>query len=106
MKAKTQSYFLTTPYDSYEVYLNFGTYHNGRTQIELLDAQDHEPIMVATVNIKDALLHGNEIIIKNYSENEGVLNFLIKNKIVSHPKYWLASEWVSCPVVDLLIKPA
>ena len=106
MKAKKQTYILTTPYGSYEVYLSFGKYRNGRTAIELLDAQDHEPVMVATVNIDNALLHGDEIIIKNYSENEGVLDFLVRNGIVSQPKYWVATGWVTCPVVDLLVKPA
>ena len=71
MKAKQNTYILTTPYGSYEVYLRFRKYRNGRTAIELLDAQDHEPVMVATVNIDSALLHGDEIIIKDYSENEG-----------------------------------
>ena len=106
MKAKKQTYILTTEYGSYEVYLSFGKYRNGRTSIELLDARDHEPVMVATVNIDNALLHGDEIIIKDYSENEGVLDFLVRNEIVSHPKHWVATGWVACPVVDLLVKPS
>jgi hypothetical protein len=105
MKANPQTYILTTEYGSYEVYLSFGTYRNGRTAIELLDSQDHEPVMVATVNIDNALLHGDEIIIKDYSENEGVLDFLVKNGITSRPKHWISSGWVTCPVVDLLVKP-
>ncbi len=105
MKAKRETYSLTTALSKYEVYLSFGVYRNGRTSIELLDANDGCPVMVATVNIDDVTLSGNEIIIKDYSENEGVLDFLIQNKITSRPKRWISTGWVTCPVVDLLVKP-
>ncbi len=105
MKAKRETYSLTTAHSKYEVYLSFGAYRNGRTAIELLDANDGCPVMVATVNLDDVTLSGNEIIIKDYSENEGVLDFLVQNKITSRPKRWISSGWVTCPVVDLLVKP-
>ncbi len=105
MKAKRETYSLTTAHSKYEVYLSFGAYRNGRTAIELLDANDGFPVMVATVNLDNAPLTGDEIIIKDYSENEGVLDFLVQNKITSRPKRWISSGWVTCPVVDLLVKP-
>jgi hypothetical protein len=105
MKAKRETYSLTTAHSKYEVYLSFGTYRNGRTSIELLDATDGCPVMVATVNLENAYLTGDEIIIKDYSENQGVLDFLIANGFVSRPKRWISSGWVTCPVVDLLVKP-
>lgn len=105
MKAKRETYSLTTAHSKYEVYLSFGAYRNGRTAIELLDANDGFPVMVATVNLDNAHLTGDEIIIKDYSENEGVLDFLVQNKITSRPKRWISSGWVTCPVVDLLVKP-
>ncbi len=105
MKAKRETYSLTTALSKYEVYLSFGAYRNGRTSIELLDANDGCPVMVATVNIDDVTLSGNEIIIKDYSENEGVLDFLVQNKITSRPKRWISTGWITCPVVDLLVKP-
>jgi len=57
--------------------------------------------MMATVNIPAVVLEKDEVIIKNYSENEGVLEFLIENGIVSQPLRWVASGWVTCPIVKL-----
>jgi hypothetical protein len=95
-------YVLKTQHAEYNVFLKKGKYSNGRTAIELIDAEDGCPVMTATVNIPDAHLEKDEIIIKNYSENEGVLDFLIENGITSKPDRWIASGWVTCPVVKLL----
>jgi len=95
-------YTLKTPYAEYNVYLKKGKYWNGQTSIVLIDDEDGCQVMVATVNIPDAQLEKDEVIIKNYSENEGVLDFLIENGITSKPDRWIASGWVTCPVVKLL----
>lgn len=96
-------YTFQSKYKTYQVYLKFDRYrNNGRTCIELREAQTHEPVMVASVNLVDAPLESGEIIIKDYSENEGVLDFLISNGIVGRPKRWFSSGWVTVPVVDLL----
>jgi len=93
-------------YKTYEVYLKWDTYRsNGRTFLELREAFTHEPVLVASVNLDDAPLEDGEMIIKDYSENEGVLDFLVSNGIVSKPKRWLSTGWVMVPVVDLLVKP-
>lgn len=52
--------------------LNYSTYSNKRTAIELIDAEDGMPIAMATVNIPDASIESDEVIIKNWSENEGI----------------------------------
>jgi hypothetical protein len=54
------------------------------------------------VNIPGTVLEKDEVIIKNYSENEGVLEFLIENGIVSKPLRTVSSGWVTCPIVKLL----
>jgi hypothetical protein len=54
------------------------------------------------VNMPAVVLEKDEVIIKNYSENEGVLEFLIENGIVSKPLRTVESGWVTCPVVKLL----
>lgn len=105
MSKKKTIYNFAAKYDNYRVYLSFGSYRNGRTAIELMDAEDGEPVMVATINLPEAPLTENEIIIKNYSENEGVLQFLQENGIVGPSKRWIPTGWVTVPVVDLLIKP-
>ena len=56
--------------------------NNYSKAILMNDAEDDLPFMCATVCIPDISLKENEIIIKNYSENKGVIDFLIKNNIV------------------------
>ena len=95
-------YVLKTPYETYNVSLNIGKYGDGRTYLQLIDTEDGEPVMMATVNIPGTVLEKDEVIIKNYSENEGVLEFLIENGIVSKPLRTVSSGWVTCPIVKLL----
>ena len=93
---------LQTLYGSYIVDLQWGTYKNGRKALELVDATDGECVLVATVNLPDEQLGEHETIIKDYSENEGVLKFLQTNKIVGEVKRWVSTGFVKCPVVDIL----
>ncbi len=54
-----------------------GRYANGRKAIRLLDSDDGSLVAVATVNVPDVELGDDEVLIKNYSENEGVLDSLV-----------------------------
>jgi len=69
----------------YDAVLEFGKYRNNRTAIECIDPEDGESIAVATVNLPDSPLNDDEVFIKDYSENEGILSSLIANNIVSDP---------------------
>ena len=95
-------YALKTTYAEYNVSLSMGKYSNGRTAMTLIDTEDGAPVMVATVNVPETDLNEGEIIIKNYGENEGVLEFLVDNGITSSPVRWITTGWVKCPVVNLL----
>ncbi len=97
-------YTFQAKYDSYQVYLKFDTYrNNGRTSIELREAETHAPVMVATVNLPEyTMLNPGQVLIKNYSENEGVLEFLIENGIVSKPRSWVSTGYVTVALCDLL----
>jgi acetolactate synthase-1/2/3 large subunit len=57
-----------------------------------------------TVNIEGYDYGENEVTIKNYSENEGILEVLIENGIVSEPKGYVDNGYVTVPVCDLLIE--
>lgn len=57
-------------------------YGNGRIAIQLIDAEDGEPIATATINIPDEDIKDDEVIIKDYSENEGMLNALLEADII------------------------
>jgi hypothetical protein len=88
-------------YKDWGVYLSWNRYTNKRLRLALLDVEDDCPVAIATVNIPEEDLAPNEIIVKNYSENEGMLQFLQKNGIVRGVKRHVSSGWVSCPVVEL-----
>lgn len=56
--------------------------NNKRLAIALYDEEDYQPVATCTTNVSDEPLEYNEVIIKNWSENEGILNLLIDNNII------------------------
>jgi len=92
---------LTAHEQTYSVTVKLDKYANGRTAIQILDAIDGQPYATATVNIDHVLLADNEVLIKDYSENEGMLDFLIKNNIVSFTPNGVQSGFVWLPVAIL-----
>lgn len=76
-------------------------YLNGRTAIQLISVEDNMPYCVATVNV-DVPLEENEVAIKDYSENEGMLDFLIANKVVEDTGKRTESGWVKIPICKLI----
>jgi hypothetical protein len=92
---------LTAHEQSYNVTIELNKYSNGRTAIQLNDTLSGEPYTTATVNIDHVLLADNEVLIKDYSENEGMLDFLIKNNIVTPTPNGVQSGFVWLPVAIL-----
>lgn len=78
-------------------------YGNGRPAVQLMDAEDGSPVATATINLPDVKLQENEVIIKDYSENEGMYNALTSAGIISEQKRAVASGFIIAPVCDLLI---
>jgi len=89
----------------YTVNLEFGQYKNGRVAIECVDAIDGDPICVATVNIPDEHIEDDEVIIKNWSENEGILDELIKANIIGPSIRTIQTGFVVANVCKLLYHP-
>lgn len=83
--------------------LKFGQYGNGRTAIQLIDKKDRDLVAVATVNMENDPLEADEVFIKDYSENEGMLQALINAGIVKDTGERVASGWVMIPKAKLLI---
>ena len=69
-------------YGEYDCILERLQYQNGRTALQLYDAVDGTPVLTATVNIPEAPLNSDQVLIKNWSENEGILDALIEHKVV------------------------
>lgn len=75
---------------------------NKRTAITLVDAADGEPIAKATVNIAEIDVNDDEVVIKDYSENEGMLDALVSAGVIGKPVRWVNSGHAICPVCKLL----
>jgi len=83
--------------------LAFAKYQNGRVGI-LLYSRVGEPMGKATVNLPGVPMAEDEIAIKNYSENEGMLESLTAAGIVSEPRRYVLNGLVSIPICRLLVR--
>ena len=75
---------------------------NDRQAIQLIDTEDGDLYCTATVNMPDMDLGDNEVAIKNWSENEGILECLQANGVVGPTKRRMPTGFVYVDVVDLL----
>jgi hypothetical protein len=71
------------------------------TAIQIYDRAERECVCTASVNVGG--LESGHIAIKDYSENEGILAWLIENKIVSKPVRFVGSGYVEIPICKLLV---
>lgn len=93
---------VTVKFKRWNCRIELGAYNNGRLAFELISIKNDEPILVATVNVPEAILRKDEVIIKNYSENEGVLEVLVKAKIISEPIGYIKTGFASSPICRIL----
>jgi len=57
-------------------------YANDRIAIQLFDVEDNSSVATASINLPDIKLEKDEVIIKDYSENKGLLQVLLDAGIV------------------------
>ena len=62
-----------------------GEYQEGGTALQLVDAQDDDPVATATLFLPEVHLEKDEIIIKSYSENEGMMEALMIQGVIGGP---------------------
>lgn len=74
---------------------------NGRPALQLIDAEDGSPIATATVNLPDVALGRNQVAIKDYSENEGILSALVAAGVVKPTGEMVRSGYVEVPICEL-----
>mgnify|MGYP003108752120 CR=1 FL=1 len=95
--------------------VELGQYANGRTAITLVSSRIHdedpdmmvlegEPIATATINVPKADISDNEVIIKDWSENKGILECLMKAFIVAEPHGIIHTPGADASLCKLLIK--
>lgn len=77
--------------------------HGGRTCLQLYDEEDYLPYATATANLPDVPLDDDKVLIKNYSENEGLSSALQKGGITEFTGETVPSGYVELEVHRLLI---
>ena len=77
---------------------------SNRMALIMLDALDGEPVTTITVNIPEAPLDDDEIIVKNYSENEGMLEFLVESGLVEDTGKFIQTGFVIVNIVKMTEK--
>ncbi len=88
-----------------EVELVFNKYGNGRTAIVLVDTEDNAPLLVATINVPEYIdLKDDEVIIKNYSENDGVIPILMINGVIGPALDTIPVGYATATIHKLLIQ--
>lgn len=81
--------------------VEFNTYSNNRLAILLIDADNGEDIATATVNMPEHDLSPNEVIIKDYSENDGMLTALVEIGLVKPTGMQIQTGFVYCPICKI-----
>ena len=94
---KTKARFIGT-----DCFLEFAEYGNKRKAISLITEDTKELMAVATVNLPNEPCGDDEVFIKDYSENEGILALLIEIEVISKPIGFSQSGWVQIPKCKLL----
>lgn len=90
-------------FSNYECIVKKSTYSDSnRTRIDLIDKNDGMPVATATVNFPKIPLEENEIIIKNYAENVGIYEALVKAGVISEVKKIMLLTFVSIHICELL----
>lgn len=84
--------------------LVFGQYSNGRVAIQLLDVEDESPLSVPTVNIPEYDLAPGHVLLKGWSENEGMPAALERAGIVKRTGELVSSGFVQAEVAKLLVE--
>ncbi len=82
----------------------FSYVSGGGTALCLIDARDGGRVAVATVNVEGVseLLPANEVLIKDYSENAGMLAALEEAGIVEDTGRTVRTGYVEAPIARLL----
>ena len=77
-----------------------GQYANGQTSIRLID-QNGEEFLTASV-AHDITIGTDQVIIKNYSENERILEALVRSGIIEKPFMTIPVNFVTLYVSTLI----
>ncbi len=98
------TYKLQLPWYRGKVELEFNKYHVDKsTVMQFYCVRTREPIATATVCVAGSNLEENEVCIKSWSENEGMMEELQRLGIIGPLKRMVATGWVMTSVYALLV---
>lgn len=83
------------------IQFKYAKYNNGRVAIMATD--EGHPLCKCTINIPDIFVADNEVIIKDYSENEGILQDMIDLGIITAPRRMMNTGY-GCTAICKLLK--
>lgn len=75
----------------------------GRIALPLYALEDGSPVAVATLHMPELALAADEVIIKDYSENEGLLDTLVAAGLVSAPLRVVPSGYITLYICRCLL---
>lgn len=85
--------------------VRFLRYNNNRIAIQLTQYDEKggydEPIATATINLPDVHIPDGQVIVKSYSENEGMEQALLDAGIISKEVGKAATGYVTAPIYTL-----
>ena len=91
-------YNLNSPWGTTErVYLKKGEYWTDKTLAVSTVCENGEQWGVVTVNVGEEPLNERCAFVKDYSENKGMVDFLVKNKIAKPTGRIVSSGFVTIP---------
>lgn len=89
-------------FKNHELVVSLGHYPSGRRIIRLVDAEDGLTYSVPTANLPDLdVKYHQEVLIKDYSENEGMFDFLVSNNIVTFTGKTVVSGYIELYICTL-----
>ena len=89
-------------FKNWNCYLNKRLYNSNGIALTLADEIDGHTVAVCTVNVPDLPLEADEVVIKDYSENEGMLYALVSAGVVSEPIGYHQQGYVEMPICKVL----
>ena len=93
----------TVKFNKWECNVQLSEHVGGHNALILRDINTDEVIIIASVNLKEMPMNIDEVAIKDYSENQGVLKALRKAGIVGKPVKWVRSGFVRIAICKILI---
>jgi len=91
----------TVEFKDWECDILLDRYPSGRLAIMLQDKDDDSPVARATVNLPDTALDGNEVIIKDWSENKGMVDALFDASVIDEISFEVETGYVTAKVCKL-----